>query len=151
VKVKKKGELAKMAQEIDTHLRAIRREVRKPLAAVVARGELTAPQQTIIQILIGVDGLSLKELSCRAELAHSTVSGIVDRLEKRRLVRRQRDSKDARFSRIVVTDLVRNFMRDRLPELTMRPLLVALRRAKPQERTKILDGLRILHGALDGE
>ena len=104
-----------------------------------------------MQILVGVDGLSLKELSRRAELAHSTVSGIVDRLEKRRLVARQPDSKDGRFSHIVVTDPVRNFVRHRLPELTRQPLIAALRRAKPRERTKIFVGLRALRRALGGD
>jgi DNA-binding MarR family transcriptional regulator len=149
--MKKVDELLKLAQEIDTHLRAIRRELRKPLATETGRSGLTAPQRSIMQILVGADGLSLKELSLRAELAHSTVSGIVDRLEKQGLVKRQQDSKDGRFTRIVVTNPVRKFMRHRLPELTMRPLLVALRRAKPRERIKILEGLRILHGALGGE
>jgi len=149
--VKNEREPAEMAQEIDAHLRAIRRELRKPLPTEIARGEMTAPQRSIMQILVGVDGLSLKELSRRAELAHSTVSGIVDRLEKRGLVARQPDRKDGRFSRIVVTDPVRNFVRDRLPELTMQPLIAALRRAKPRERTKIFVGLRALRRALGGD
>jgi DNA-binding MarR family transcriptional regulator len=148
VKTKRESELADAAQEIDRHLRAVRRELRKPLATAIARGELTAPQRNIMQILVGVDGLSLKELSHRAELAHSTVSGIVDRLEKRGLVRRQPDSKDGRFSSIVVTDPVYRFVRDRLPELTMQPLIVALRRTSPRERTKILEGLRVLRRVL---
>jgi len=143
--------LAEMAQQIDAYLRAIRRELRKPLSTEIARGKLTAPQRGIMQILVGVDGLSLKELSRRAELAHSTVSGIVDRLEKRGLVARQPDAKDGRFSRIVVTEPVRNFVRDRLPELTMQPLIAALRRVEPRERTKIVAGLRALRRALDGD
>jgi DNA-binding MarR family transcriptional regulator len=148
--MKNQRKLAEIAQEIDAHLRAIRRELRKPLATEIARGELTAPQRSM-QILVGVDGLSLKELSRRAELAHSTVSGIVDRLEKRGLVARRPDSKDGRFSRIVVTDPVRNFVRHRLPELTRQPLIAALRRAKPRERTKIFVGLRALRRALGGD
>jgi DNA-binding MarR family transcriptional regulator len=143
--------LAEMAQQIDAYLRAIRRELRKPLSTEIARGKLTAPQRGIMQILVGVDGLSLKELSRRAELAHSTVSGIVDRLEKRGLVARQPDAKDGRFSRIVATEPVRNFVRDRLPELTMQPLIAALRRVEPRERTRIVAGLRALRRALDGD
>jgi len=66
-------------------------------------------------------------------------------------VARQPDSKDGRFSRIVVTDPVHNFMRERLPELTMQLLIAALRRAKPRERTKIVVGLRALRHALGGD
>lgn len=144
-------QLAELAQEIDTQLRAIRRTLRKPLAAAIARGELTVPQRCIMHILVRSDGLSLKELSRRAELAHSTVSGIVDRLEKRGMLSRQPDSEDGRFSRIVVTEPVRNFVRDKLPELALQPLLAALRRTRPRERVKIVDGLRALRRALGGE
>ena len=132
-------------------MRAIRRALRKPLATAIARGGLTAPQRCIMHILVRSDGLSLKEVSRRAELAHSTVSGIVDRLEKRGMLSRQPDSEGGRLSRIVVTDPVRNFVRDKLPELAMQPLLAALHRARPRERTKILDGLRALYRALGSE
>jgi DNA-binding MarR family transcriptional regulator len=147
--MKKERELTELAKEIDAHLRAIRRELRKPITSAMARGGLTAPQRSVMQILVGVDGLSLKELSRRAEFAHSTVSGIVDRLEKRGLVARQPDPKDGRFSRIAVTDPVRNFVRKDLPELTAGPLLKALRRTSPGQRAKIIEGLRTLRRALD--
>jgi MarR family transcriptional regulator, organic hydroperoxide resistance regulator len=148
--MQKFGGLAELAEEIDAHLRVIRRELRKPLDTATARGGLTAPQRSIMQVLAGVESLTLKELSRRAELAHSTVSGIVDRLEKRGLLTRQPDSEDGRFSRIAVTDAVRKFVRDKLPELAMQPLIVALRRSKPHERAKILEGLRVLRRALCG-
>jgi DNA-binding MarR family transcriptional regulator len=107
-----------------------------------------------MQILVRLDGsggLTLKELSRQAALAHSTVSGIVDRLEKRGLVIRQTDGEDARRSRITVTEPVRNFVCEQLPDLTMRPLLEGLRRATPAQRTKISEGLRALRSVLAGE
>lgn len=149
--MKNPSELAVLAQEIDTHLRVIRREMRTSLASAIDRGGLTAPQRAIMQILVGVESLSLKELSLRAELAHSTVSGIVDRLEKRGLLTRKPDPKDARSSRIAVTKPVRTFVRQKLPELTMQPLIVAVGKATPAERAKILEGLRTLRRALAGD
>jgi DNA-binding MarR family transcriptional regulator len=41
------------------------------------------PQSAVIQAVVKHDGISLKDLSREVSLAHSTVSGIVDRLEKR--------------------------------------------------------------------
>jgi DNA-binding MarR family transcriptional regulator len=99
-------------------------------------------------ILVRSNGSSLKELSKQAGLAHSTVSGIVDRLEKRGMVARKADDSDGRFSRIVVTEVVREFVRDKLPELAIQPLLGALERASPAQRKKIVDGLRTLRAAL---
>lgn len=141
--------LAKIAQEIDGDLRAIRRTIGKPLADAVARGEPTAPQRGIMQILVRTDGLSLKDLSRQAGLAHSTVSGIVDRLEKRGMATRQADPEDGRFSRIVVTDAVREFLHEKLPELNVQPLVDALHRASPAQRKKIVAGLRTLRRVLE--
>jgi len=147
--MRKQRDVHDLAQEIDSSLREIQRALRKPLSAAIARGELTAPQRAIMAILVRSDGLSLKELSRRAGLAHSTVSGIVDRLEKREMVTRQPDETDGRFSRIVVTDVVREFVRDKLPELAIQPLLGALERASPAQRKRILAGLRTLRGVLE--
>ena len=56
-------------------------------------GELTPSQVLALEVLVrelreGGSGLSLSELSARMGLAHSTASGIVDRLAKRGLVKR---------------------------------------------------------------
>ena len=137
-----------MAQEIDGNLREIQRALRKPLSAAIARGELTAPQRAIMAILARSDGLSLKEVSKQAGLAHSTVSGIVDRLAKRGMVARKVDETDGRFTRILVTEVVREFVRDKLPELAIQPLVDALERAGPAQRKNIVEGLRTLRSAL---
>ncbi len=139
------AELADIAQEIDRQLRVIREILRKPVEAEFARGELTGPQRSIMQILVNSPGsLSLKELSKQAGLAHSTVSGIVDRLEKRGMVERTQDHTDARFSKITISETVRIYLRDTLPALTVHPVIEALRRAQPADRKAILRGLRIL-------
>jgi DNA-binding MarR family transcriptional regulator len=149
VTVKNERDIADLAREVEASLRAIQRAMRRPLYAEIARGKLTAPQMAIMAILVRAEGLSLKELSKRAALAHSTVSGIVDRLEKRGMVAREPDPADARFSRIVVTEPVRAFVHNKLPELTVQPLTEALRRATPAQRAKIAEGLRTLQGLLD--
>ena len=146
--MRKQRDVHDLAQEIDSSLREIQRALRKPLSAAIARGELTAPQRAIMAILVRSDGLSLKELSKQAGLAHSTVSGIVDRLEKREMVTRQPDETDGRFSRIVVTEVVRDFVRDKLPELAIQPLVEALERASTAQRKKIAIGLRTLRAVL---
>jgi len=148
VTMRKQRDVHDLAQEIDSSLREIQRALRKPLSAAIARGELTAPQRAIMAILVRSDGLSLKELSKQAGLAHSTVSGIVDRLEKREMVTRQPDETDGRFSRIVVTEVVRDFVRDKLPELAIQPLVEALERASTAQRKKIAIGLRTLRAVL---
>lgn len=138
-----------MAQEIDEHLRRVRHVLRQPLETEIARGSLTGPQRSVMQALVHSNGMSLKHLSRSVGLAHSTVSGIVDRLAKKGLLARQSDKKDRRLSLIVPSRQVRDYVRNKLPALTVHPLLEALGRVKPAERAAILEGLRTLRHAVE--
>ena len=138
-----------MAQEIDEHLRRVRHVLRQPLETEFARGGLTGPQRSVMQAVVHANGMSLKDLSRSVGLAHSTVSGIVDRLAKKGLLARQSDKKDRRLSLIVTSRQVREYVRSKLPSLTIHPLLEALRRTRPAERTAILEGLRTLRRAVE--
>jgi DNA-binding MarR family transcriptional regulator len=145
----KQPKLTRMAQEIESHLSAVRQTLRQPVEAEFARGRLTGPQRSVMQALFHSGGLSLKELSRSVGLAHSTVSGIVDRLEKRGMAERLPNPNDRRTSKIVVTNIVRGFMRDTYPAIALHPVTAALRRAKPGERTAILEGLRTLRRVVE--
>jgi len=145
----KEPELNRLAREIEGHLGAIRRILRQPLEAEFARGDLTAPQRSVMQALFHSDGLSLKELSRRVGLAHSTVSGIVDRLEKRGLAERRPHQSDRRATTIAVSKAVREYMRDTFPAIVLSPVLAALRRARPAERAAIVEGLRTLRRVVE--
>jgi DNA-binding MarR family transcriptional regulator len=138
-----------MAEAIDRDLRAIRERIRRPLEAEVARGSLTGPQQSVMHALVQTDGLSLKELSAHLGLAHSTVSGIVDRLEARSLLERRTSETDQRVTRIAVTRQVRDFVRDTIPALLIHPLEEALARATKAQRGAIVTGLKTLRELLE--
>lgn len=127
-------ELAAQADRINSELSAIRRVLRRPLDAEVARGDLTLPQSAVMRVVVREDGVSLKELSRKVSLAHSTVSGIVDRLEKRGMIERRPDPVDGRVSRIHPTSVVSEFVRERIPALSRGPLEAALSRASIEER-----------------
>jgi DNA-binding MarR family transcriptional regulator len=145
----KETKLTGMAQEIEGHMRAIRQILRRPVEAEFARGNLTGPQRSVMQALFQAGGLSLKELSRSVGLAHSTVSGIVDRLQKRGMAERRTNPADGRASTIVVTGMVRDYMRDMYPANALHPVTAALRRAKPAERTAIVEGLRTLRRVVE--
>jgi DNA-binding MarR family transcriptional regulator len=141
--------LTRMAREIEEHLSAVRQILRQPVDAEFARGNLTAPQRSVMQALFHSGGLGLKELSRRVGLAHSTVSGIVDRLEQRGLATRRPDPADGRTRVIVVSKQVQDYMRGTLPGIALDPISAALGKAKPAERTAILEGLRTLRRAVE--
>ena len=147
--MRKDKALMALAEEIDLHLRTVRQVLRQPVEAEVARGALTGPQRSVMHFLVHSNGRSLKELSNDVGLSHSTVSGIVDRLEKRGLAERQVDRKDRRISRIVASKRVQNYMRNTLPALVLNPLTHALQRAKPRERMIVLEGIKTLRRLLE--
>lgn len=145
----KKQHFAEMAQEIVANLRELGRSMRQPIEEEAARAGITLPQQNVMQVLIRSDGLSLKELSKQVGLAHATVSGIVDRLEKRGMVVRRQNDDDRRFTKIMISDAVRRDMPGRLRTLTVDPLQRALRQATPGERRMIQTGLRTLRRIME--
>lgn len=144
----KQVHLAALVEQVEGDLGSIRRMLRKPLEAEVARGEMTAPQTSVMQIVVRHNGISLTDLSRAVILAHSTVSGIVDRLEKRGMLERRTCAADKRITLIYATDIVKDFVRDKIPELTRRPLAAALERAGHAERTAIAHAIRRLRELL---
>jgi DNA-binding MarR family transcriptional regulator len=141
---KKEETLRALAQDLETRLHGIRRKMRQNLEAEYARGEVTGPQRLVMQALVGSEGMSLKELSAKISLAHSTVSGIVDRLEKRGFLNRKVLESDHRVTQITVSKAVREFLEKRAPDLTLHPLLNALRKATKAERIVVRQGLETL-------
>jgi DNA-binding MarR family transcriptional regulator len=145
----KRNGIAEQANGMERDLGVIRRMLRKPLEAEVAKGGLTAPQVSVMQVVVRHDGISLKDLSQAVSLAHSTVSGIVDRLEKRGMIQRKPDRVDGRISRIHPTQVVTEFVRKEIPALTRGPLEAALRHTTAAERAAIGQALRRLRELLE--
>lgn len=142
-------DIAAVVAQIERHLSGIRRAMRKPLEAAVSAGDLTIPQRAVMQVVVRNPGINLRSLSQEVSLAHSTVSGIVDRLENRGMVKRRSDAADGRVGRIYPTAEVQNFVRDLIPKLTRGPLQTALERASQQERATIEQALRRLRELLE--
>lgn len=147
----KKADLGVTAAQMERDLGVIRRALRKPLEAEFAKGGLTMPQKAVMQVVIGHQGIGIKELSRQLSLAHSTVSGIVDRLEKRGLIERRPDPTDGRASRIHASAAVSDFLRRQMPLLAAGPLETALRRATEAERVAISGALARLRELLESE
>lgn len=125
------------AQAIAGRIRVLDRAVNRVVRRDIAESGLTGPQVRVIEALYDAGPLSLKDLSGRLELNHSTVSGIVDRLAARRLLLREVDPDDRRVSRIRVTDEVSRYART-APRRLFSPLVDALREVSPAERQQII-------------
>jgi len=94
-----KGEIDRIVETI-LYLYAESRRVTKTEAR--ERG-LTGPQLSVLKILEATGDLSLTELSERMSAKNSTITGIVDRMERDALVVRDRSSTDRRVVLIRAT------------------------------------------------
>jgi DNA-binding MarR family transcriptional regulator len=105
-------------------LRRLFRAVHEYSKAIHRRTGLSSPQVWALTILAERPGLSLGELAARMFAHPSTVSGIIDRLEQRRAVRRTVDPEDRRGLRLLLTSSGRRLVR-RSPS----PVQAGLRRS----------------------
>ena len=93
--------------EVDAILEALvylYTESRRVTKVVARRADLTGPQLTVLKLLEGVGALSLSDLSERIRAQNSTVTGIIDRMEREGLVVRARSTEDRRVVHIRLTD-----------------------------------------------
>lgn len=72
---------------------------------------LTGPQLTVLKLLDTLGDVSLSSLSERIRAQNSTVTGIIDRMEREGLVVRERSTSDRRVVYIRLTDKGRELAR----------------------------------------
>lgn len=93
-------ELVHQAEHLNFLIRTLNRKFRQYMLSQTIGCGLTVPQIHLMQELFQNPGITLSELSIRLGLAKSTVSGIVDRLEKQGKVIRKRNDQDRRVVHI---------------------------------------------------
>ena len=115
-------------------------EGRRVTKEIAARHGLTGPQLTVVKMLEALGDLPLSKLSEKIRAQNSTVTGIVDRMEREGLVLRARSVTDRRVVHIKLTAKGAQLAR----EVKVEPLLIfreglsALRPEETRELTRIL-------------
>ncbi|MDR7870669.1 MAG: MarR family transcriptional regulator [Tissierellaceae bacterium] len=89
--------------EIEKHLRRIDYTIRKKGREIISEANITIPQFQALQILIHNEKLTIGELSQKMALACSTITDLIDRMEKSELVIRQKSEKD---KRVVIVEVL---------------------------------------------
>lgn len=89
--------------EIEKYLRRIDYTIRKKGREIIIEANITIPQFQALQILIHNDSMTIGELSQKMALACSTITDLVDRMEKTELVIRRKSEKD---KRVVIVDVL---------------------------------------------
>ncbi|WP_234978658.1 MarR family winged helix-turn-helix transcriptional regulator [Anaerosalibacter sp. Marseille-P3206] len=91
--------------EIEKYVRKVDYIIRKKGREILNDFNITGPQFTALQILIGEGDLTIGELSQKMALACSTITDLIDRMEKSGLVIRKKDEKDKRVVRVEVQSI----------------------------------------------
>lgn len=89
-------------------------------------------------------GIIINLLARSLGLAHSTVSDIADRLERRNLVERWADPEDHRRTWLDLTDDAWRILREGKPPQAYFPVARVLARATSGQREAIFEGLRLM-------
>jgi DNA-binding MarR family transcriptional regulator len=101
---------------------------------------LTGPQLTVIKLLESFGDLSLSSLSERIRAQNSTVTGIIDRMEREGLVKRERSTSDRRVVFIRLSDKGAKLAR----EVEVEPMEIFRSALVGLPREDLRDLLRIL-------
>jgi hypothetical protein len=126
--------------DVDSTLEAIiylYTEGRRVTKEFARRANLTGPQLTVIKMLEQIGDLSLSELSDRIRAQNSTVTGIIDRMEREGLVLRERSTEDRRVVHIRLTPKGAELARD-IPVEPMEILRRALSSLSASEARDLL-------------
>lgn len=111
---------------------------------------VTMSQLRLLWLLYYTGESTIGFLAERLRVSAPTVTGVVDRLEKHGLARRQTDATDRRVVQVVITEAGRRKLQEihELREDLMRRLF---NRMEPQDREALLRGLLALHRAAQEE
>ena len=101
---------------------------------------LTGPQLTVIKLLEQLGDLSLSSLSSRIKANNSTVTGIIDRMEREDLVVRERPEQDRRVVLIRLTDRGRELA----SRIEVEPMALFREALRSLPETDVEDLFRIL-------
>lgn len=134
-------------KEIEKNLRKIDHIIRKKGRLILKDYNITIPQFEALQYLIHNENMTIGELSQKMHLAFSTVTDLIDRMEKAELVSRMKDPNDKRIVRLKVLtkgfDVVQKVLSRRREFLSGR--LVSL---TDEEKDKLDRVLGRLHDAM---
>jgi len=109
---------------------------------------LTGPQGMLIGILSKYEEMKISEISKKMGLSNSTVSGIVDRMEKQGYVERIRSKEDRRVVHVKITPSFKEKSKKYFSEVENK-IDNIIRNGTKEEIEKIYEGLETLKTVLD--
>ena len=111
---------------------------------------LTGPQLVCLRALGQVEHSTPSALAKELSLSQATVTGIVDRLDARQLLTRERNSRDRRLVTVTITAAGRALIAQ-APSPLQETFIEELERLKPEEQRNILETLERIVRMMGGE
>lgn len=129
-------------------LKEIGRSLKHSMTQQFKNMNLTGPQGMLLGILSHHGKMKISDLGEKIGLSNSTVSGIVDRLEKRGLIERIRSKEDRR---VVYVDVTEEFKKDHKNHhyQVEKKFQDDINSATPEEINIIVKGLETLKKVID--
>jgi len=111
---------------------------------------MTAPQILLLQSVAALPGASVREIAADISLSQATVSTIIDRLEKRELLYRERSTRDKRVVHVRLTARGRELLED-APTPLQDQLARQFAEVADWEQAMILSALQRVAQMMDAE
>lgn len=92
--------------EVIKRIKRIKQLMHETMESMFKSINLTAPQGMVVGTLLKNGPMKIGDISQAMDLSMSTISGIIDRLEKSEIVRREKSMEDGR---VILVDLTPNF------------------------------------------
>lgn len=136
--------------DIEKYLRKADYIIRRKGREILFDFDITVPQFSALQILIYNETLTIGELSSKMALACSTITDLIDRMEKAELVVRRRDEKDKRVVKVEALpkghDILKKVLEKRIEFLNSK-----LTKLNQEEKINLKIGLKNLYEAMENE
>jgi len=133
--------------QIEKNLRRIDYVIRKKGREILNDFNITGPQFSALQQIKNGENITLGELSQKMSLASSTITDLIDRMEKNNLVIRVKDEQDKRVVRLQVQpigyDLVNKVLEKRQMFLNEK-----LNGFNEEDKQFLCDSLKTLYDAI---
>ena len=136
--------------EIMQSLRRIIKSLQDYSQMVSSHFGITGPQLWALKTIYQRGNLSLGELSKGMYLHPSTVSGVVDRLEKKGFVLRDRTEKDRRVVKACLTPKGKMLVR-RAPNPVQGKMIYGLRKLKKEKLNLVYESVQELVGIMEAQ
>lgn len=137
-----------MCEEVLISLRKILRAISMQSRQLSSKCGITTPQLLVLKALNASGTMSVGALSQKVTLSQATVTAIIDRLEKRQLVQRERSSIDRRRVYVSLTE-EGQVMQQQAPSPIQESFSRAFAGLEDWEQTLILSTLQRIAGMMN--